>query len=214
MIPLPPEPSRGSEILTWARGIHAALRRLRLTPGPGIRISEGTNSTTISADPAKRGSPSTQPHPFQAIVPAPYHGTGTPPPSHSLKYAVQPGVVQPVDAAAVLPANLNEQFQAPDNTERSYLCLKVTLTKSTGNYLLLNEARYEATGTTIPQPVMTDEEDDSYPAQWHLPLFAVRTEGGTITQVEQYVKSSVSLSVIITYITCQKQQRSLCWLPL
>lgn len=68
MITLPPEPSGGTNILTWAREVQKCLRRLRLTPGPGIRISEGANSTAISADPKSGGKPVTPPRPFELRV--------------------------------------------------------------------------------------------------------------------------------------------------
>jgi hypothetical protein len=64
MISLPPEPASGMNILDWAREVQKCLRRLRLTSGPGIRLTESTNSTTISADP-KRGGPSINLRPLQ-----------------------------------------------------------------------------------------------------------------------------------------------------
>jgi hypothetical protein len=64
MISLPPEPAGGMNILDWAREVQKCLRRLRLTSGPGIRLTESTNSTTISADP-KRGSSSINLRPLQ-----------------------------------------------------------------------------------------------------------------------------------------------------
>jgi hypothetical protein len=76
MIPLPPDPARGEDILTWARAIQSCLRRLRLQSGPGIRISEGANSTTISANPASSSSstPAAASHPFQVLM----RSVGTP----------------------------------------------------------------------------------------------------------------------------------------
>lgn len=68
MIVLPPEPSSGENILLWAREVQKCLRRLRLTSGPGIRLTESPNSTTISAD-SKGGRTAipTITHPFQLL---------------------------------------------------------------------------------------------------------------------------------------------------
>lgn len=67
MISLPHEPSGGMKILDWAREVQKCLRRLRLTSGPGIRLTEGTNGTAISADPA-RGAGSNPKRPFELEV--------------------------------------------------------------------------------------------------------------------------------------------------
>lgn len=68
MLPLPSDPQPGEGIITWARGVQACLRRLRLTSGPGIRINEGANSTAISADPGKGGGGTPAPQPFALRV--------------------------------------------------------------------------------------------------------------------------------------------------
>lgn len=66
MLNLPPDPATGEAVLPWARAVNAALRRLRLTSGPGIRITESANSTAISAD--SKSPPATQTgHPFQVL---------------------------------------------------------------------------------------------------------------------------------------------------
>lgn len=53
---LPREPERGDSITAdWARKVARALRALRLTAGPGIRIHAGPDGTTVSAAPGKRG---------------------------------------------------------------------------------------------------------------------------------------------------------------
>lgn len=67
MLNLPPDPATGEAVLPWARAVNAALRRLRLTSGPGIRITESANSTAISAD--SKSPPATQTgHPFQVLT--------------------------------------------------------------------------------------------------------------------------------------------------
>lgn len=68
MITLPPEPATGEAVLPWARAVNAALRRLRLTSGPGIRLTESANSTAISADPGKGGTSSPPTRPFQISI--------------------------------------------------------------------------------------------------------------------------------------------------
>lgn len=68
MIQLPPEPTRGEDILTWARRVQDVLRRLRLTAGPGIRLIERGNNTVITTDLGGGGGATPSTHPFQIFL--------------------------------------------------------------------------------------------------------------------------------------------------
>ena len=68
---LPKEPERGDRITAdWARRVARALRALRLTAGPGIRIHAGPDGTTVSAAPAKRAGAEGGAEPVVATVPS------------------------------------------------------------------------------------------------------------------------------------------------
>jgi len=177
---------------------------------PGGRITTGPNGWTLAMSPGKGGgAPAAAFHPFQAIAPAPYAGAGSPPASQARTFAVRPGMVAPWSSAPRLPANLSQQFTAPNNTERYYCWLDAAFT-SDGDRVTLSSLTYAA-GTEVPAIQESGDAENVYPTRWCLPLFAVTTEDGRIKEVEQYVMSSLSIALVVTGVGCATQQRSVFW---
>lgn len=52
MIQLPPEPTRGTDILPWAVEAQRVMRRLRLRVGPGLMLEEGGNNQRLRLAPS------------------------------------------------------------------------------------------------------------------------------------------------------------------
>jgi len=185
-----------------------AVRANRVLPGAGIRVTGSPNGTTVAATIKKGTSAAEGVHPFQAIYPAPFTGTGEPPVSQKLKFKVRPGIVSS-GGGPRLAANLNEEFTAPGESDRYYCWIEAAFT-SNGEVVALSEFKYAA-GNAVPEITMSETPDDVYPTKWFLPLFAVKTKDGGITDVEQYIQTSLSISIVVVSVECARQRRQVFW---
>ena len=197
----------------WAADLQSladAVRANRVLPGAGIRITGGPNGTTVAAATNRGVASASDVFPFQALYPVPFTGTGEPPPSQNLTFKVRPGILASGGVFSPrLAANLNAEFTADDNQDRFYCWIEATFT-SDGEAVALSEFKYD-TGGTVPEPTFSTTSDDVYPTKWCLPLFAVKTKDGSITNVEQYVASSLSISIVVVSIQCASQRREIFW---
>jgi len=185
-----------------------AVRANRVLPGAGIRITGSPNGVTVAATIRKGTSAAGEAHPFQAIYPAPFTGTGEPPSNQNLKFKIRPGMVSS-GGGSRFAANLNEDFSAPGESERYYCWIEAAFT-SNGERVALSEIKYDA-GDAVPEITFSDDPGDVYPTKWFLPLFAVKTENGAITDVEQYIRSSLSISIVVVSVECARQRRQIFW---
>lgn len=209
MIPLPPEPAVKKPILDWAIQAQKTLRALRPIAGPGIKISESTNNLVISATQSTSANIAFT-HPFQAIAPSPYIGTGEPPANQALRFKVRPGIISAWSSGSPrLATNLTDEFVALDAQERYYCWIEANFT-SDGQVVSLADFQY-AHGAEVPEPTFSDTEADVYPTQWCLPIFALKTEDGAIKSVEPYVQTSLSISIVVTSVECGSLQRGIFW---
>ena len=208
MIPLPPEPSLNKPIIDWALQVQKFLRRVRPASAPGLK--EGTDGWTISNAPNVAASSTATIHPFQAVFPSPFIGEGEPPSDQALRFKVRPGIISAWSSSSPrLATNLTDELTALDDQERYYCWIEANFT-SDGQVVSLADFKY-AHGAEVPEPEFSDTEDDVYPTKWCLPIFALKTEGGAIKSVEEYVQTSLSISIVVTSVECGKLQRGIFW---
>lgn len=202
MIPIPPDPQRGEDILTWARAVQATLRRLRLTSGPGIRISEGANGTAISADPpGKGGTLSIPPHPF-SYIPVPHIGGGPPPPDQYRKCGVAPGFVLDMDFSVHTPSNPLSTFVV-SGSGSLYVFLRIYITE--------DRRKARIAGITLDAQMDYPENDfdegEELPSQLLFPIYQAHDAGGVL-RIEQLVGGNLALSVTVSYVDGETIRRS------
>ena len=196
-----PDPA-GKNQLAWAQAATRYLRDLDRRINAILPQRPRAIEETVKAKAAT--------HPFKAIYPAPFTGSGEPPSNQPLKFSVRPGIVSGVNVGARLATNLNAQFTAADETEQFFCWIEANFV-TTGDFVSMSNFRYQA-GEEVPEPTInTTDPENVFPSQWCLPIFSVKTDGGAIVSAEQYINSSLSISLVVTSIACGRQTRSIFW---
>lgn len=188
---LPTPPGKGDSVLQWARNMTAYLRSLRPSSGPGIRIQHTPAGMAISTDPA-RPTPTEPPilFPWQAY-PAPYEGSGTPPPDQWRKFRVAPGIVN---------NRLPDNYLATFTAEVGYtLGLDITIAYSE-NTLNISSAQLVYTGTP-PPPINRD--GDGKPTTAYIRL-ALVSSNATLSRLDisPLRRTPISITTILGENSC------------
>lgn len=186
-----------------------AIRANRILPGVGIRITGSPNGTTVAVKRTADSPPASLIHPFQ-FVSAPWTGTGTPPSDQKRKFRIRPGAVMSASGPR-FSENLHDVFTAPDNAAIFYCWLEANFDMGADGYVSVLSISYDVGATLPEQQTASDPDYGSYPTKSFIPLFAIKTQDGAIKEVQQYVKSSLSLTMVLEYISCGTAWRRLFW---
>ena len=174
------------------------LKRARVLPGVGIKLTETLNGTVVSLKPQRGagGVPSETIYPWQ-IYKCPYLGTGTPPSDQNLKVKVRQGIIN-----NKIQGNLNEEFTC---SQTSYFYSEASLNYSEdGGYATV--VSHVVKKGTIPDP-----EAGLRPTKVYIYIGQVTVEDNQITSIFQSLKGFVSGAMVMGASNCTSQSRQWTW---
>jgi hypothetical protein len=193
-------PAVRENILQWAIQAQRSLRDISVALG---EISQ--NRPSVQQTASSR-------HPFK-YKPAAFVGEGDPPSDQFRKFQVLPGAISHA-GGVVFPDNLSDVFTAAA-TGVTYFWLRADFTAVEGQQQPEIVGITLASGATLPEVVWdSDPKLGTYPASSFLLLFTVEVEDGAIKEVVQYVKSSLSLTLVVNSVSCGQSNSTLFWAPL
>jgi len=175
-----------------------SVRRARVLPGVGIKLTETVNGTVVSLKPQRLAGGGTVEtiFPWQ-IYSSPYLGTGSAPDDQKIKVKVRQGIIN-----NKIQGNLNEEFTC---SESCNFYAEATLTYSEdGGYATV--VSHVVKKGTVPQPAA-----GLRPAKVYLTIGNVVVEDGAITQILQFIRGYVSGSMVMGASNCTSQSRQWTW---
>jgi len=175
-----------------------AVRRARVLPGVGIKLTETVNGTVVSLKPQRLagGGAVETIFPWQ-IYSSPYLGTGSAPEDQKLKVKVRQGIIN-----NKIQGNLNEEFTCSETCD-IYAEASLTYSEDGGYATVVSHV--------VKKGSVPETETGLRPAKVYLAIASVVVEDGEITQILQFIRGYVSGAMVMGASNCTSQSRQWTW---
>ncbi len=139
-------------------------------------------------------------HPFQGYL-SPFTGTGSPPANQPFRIRVRSGTVN-----SLIPSNIAQEFVLTASST-TYFWLVAGLS-TTGGYTTVQAVSINQ-GASLPLDQVPPA--NSAPSAAYKPIFYVVTDANGITEISQWVKTSLDLRAVVVNYGCGTVTKELAW---
>lgn len=190
----------------------AAIEERTPLNSPGSRLNCSPHGFRYIGEKSSIKSVADKPHSFQ-YRPATFVGEGEPPADQWRKFQARPGAISHA-GGVVFPDNLADVFTA-SAAGLTYCWLRADFTAEEGQPQPALVGITLDAGSELPEVVWeTDAELGTYPASSYLLLFTIEIEDDAIKEIIQYVKTSLSLTLVVNSVSCGQSNSTLFWAKL